>query len=512
MCGIWAYIKKNGENIDNINIDKANKNSVRGPDKTVEIKNNKFHLCFYRLAINDLSEKGDQPFVFDLNGDTLYLMCNGEIYNYKNIIDKYNFIMSSSSDCEVIYHLLKHFNRDIEKVVAELRGEFAFIGIIESKNKDIEIVVARDKYGVRPLYYGITDSGIIFSSLMKGIVDENIIVYHFKPGHFYIGSVKDINLDKSRKPELYKKYKEVTDAFIDSVRIRLDGERPIGFLLSGGLDSSLVVAVSTKICGIKNPTTFSIGFDENSTDLKYANIVSKYLETNHHNVVITEEQGINSVESVVNALETYDTTTVRASIPQYLLAKYISENTNIKIILNGDGSDEVSMGYLYNYYSPSDEESVRDSYNLLHEIHMFDGLRVDRCLGSHGLEARLPFLDPKYVDTYLSLPIDLRRPNKERMEKQFLRDAFKHLYPDLLPYEVLYRRKEAFSDGVSTIKKSWFEVLQDAALERSFKSDKDWYYDIFTKSFPNQKHIIPHYWMPKWTDAQDPSARTLKIY
>ena len=169
------------------------------------------------------------------------------------------------------------------------------------------------------------------------------------------------------------------------------------------------------------------------------------------------------------------------------------------------------MGYIYNYYAPGKKEAHEDSLNLLKEIHCFDGLRVDRTLGAHGLEARLPFLDIDYVQRYLSMPIELRQPTSQQMEKQLLRDAFYTLYPDILPKEILYRKKEAFSDGVSNTKKSWFTMIQERAAWEN-KTEKDWYKEIFNNNFPNQEHICPHYWMPKWTNATDPSARTLPNY
>jgi len=540
MCGIWAYFRKKGHFF--IKDEYANYArfathlKVRGPDRNCKLKGPDYYFSFYRLSIHDLSPNGDQPFIYNLkNGSILQLVCNGEIYNYKEIIQKYGFIMKSNSDCEVICHLIDYYDSNIHKVIAELRGEYAFIGRIQKEN-DVEIIASRDTYGVRPLYYAITDKGIIFSSLLKGIIQTKYKIYHFKPNtyvkinmskfkeepsskldHHYvinpnISIYEKLSYNEDDNKILMEKYKEVTDAFIDSVKVRLEGERNIGFLLSGGLDSSLVVAVAKKICKFNHIVTFTIGFDEKATDFDYANQVAEYLETDHHNILVTTEDAIDHVKDVVEAIESYDTTTVRASIPQYLLAKYISEKTNIKIILNGDGSDEVAMGYLYNYYAPNDEIADQDSLDLLSEIHMYDGLRVDRCLANFGLEARLPFLDPKYVDTYLSLPVKLRRPTKNKMEKQFLRDAFNVLYPDLLPKEVLYRRKEAFSDGVSTKINSWFEQLQETAKIFGHNNDAEWYQDIFIKVFPLQTHIIPHYWMPKWTNATDPSARTLNIY
>lgn len=548
MCGIWAYIVHNSTIINSSLLNNSEKVACRGPDKKITLSKNNYSLIFHRLAIHDLSIQGDQPFTFEFNdGYKIELMCNGEIYNYKDLIEKYQFQTKGTSDCEIIGYLIHYYKFDLIKVVQELRGEFAFIAICTYPDGKQYLSIARDTFGVRPLYYGLTRDGIILSSLLSGIInieieDENLMnkAYHFPPGHVYHEEIKNFNLNDDftflcknafyklksiplneiapdaeniyfSREDLLKYYKEITNSFINAVKIRLDSERDIGFLLSGGLDSSLIAAVATKICKLENIKTFSIGFTENSPDLEYAWLVADYLNTEHTPVIIDSTDALNAIPDVIKALETYDITTIRASTPQYLLAQYIKEVTDIKVILNGDGSDEVAMGYIYNYYAPSKKESHNDSLRLLQEIHCFDGLRVDRTLGAHGLEARLPFLDIDYVQTYLSMPIELRKPTKQRMEKQLLRDAFNTLYPDILPKEILYRKKEAFSDGVSTNKKSWFTIIQERA-EMEDKTEKEWYTEIFDHNFPFQQHICPHYWMPQWIDATDPSARTLPNY
>jgi asparagine synthase (glutamine-hydrolysing) len=357
---------------------------------------------------------------------------------------------------------------------------------------------------------------------------------HFPPGHYFHAEINELNItsryfsyllkdafpyfktlecNTSTVKDITVYYKKITDRFIAAVQTRLDSEREVGFLLSGGLDSSLIVAVATKLCTINGPPvkTFSIGFDSAAPDLKFALKVATHLGTDHTPVIVDNTLAIEAIPRVIKALETYDITTVRASTPQYLLAKYIRDNTDIKVILNGDGSDEVSMGYIYNYFAPDATTAHADSLRLLKEIHCYDGLRVDRTLGAHGLEARVPFLDIDYVEAYLNTPVELRIPNANRIEKQLLRDAFYTLYPEILPKEIFYRKKEAFSDGVSTTVKSWFSILKERA-EKEGKTEALWYKDIFDKEFPGQEHICPHYWMPQWTNAKDPSARTLTNY
>ena len=225
----------------------------------------------------------------------------------------------------------------------------------------------------------------------------------------------------------------------------------------------------------------------------------------------TPEEAIEAIPSVIQCLESYDITTVRASIGSFLLARWINENTDIKVLLNRDGSDEIACGYLYNYYAPSAQDAHEDALRLLSEIHMYDGLRVDRTISHHGIEARVPFLDTRYVDAYLNILVEWRVPNKFQMEKQFLHDVFNEFYPGILPREVLYRRKEAFSDGVSS--KNETKSMIDYIKDFTNGKEADVYKEIFTELFPNNLHIIPRYWMPKWTDeTNDPSATKLKIY
>ena len=548
MCGIWAYfLTSNNTNFTENDFNTNNKRmmsmSSRGPDRLCEIKTEKYHMCFHRLAIHDLSPLGDQPFYIETNyGSKMHIMCNGEIYNYKELIAKYALTMKSGSDCEVIGEMLKK-DIKIPDLIRELRGEFAFIIREEVSHGDVNIYVARDPYGVRPLYYAHTNDGIVISSLISGIGNLGKAV-HVTPGtvmHVYKNFIRDdIQIEKYKYYDITEKnsdvllkfasnnyiYKLITDSFIQSVSKRLDSERELGFLLSGGLDSSLVVAVASKILDHKNIQTFSVGM-QNATDLKYAKQVAEHLGTLHTEVIFTKEEGLTIIEDVIRTLETYDITTIRASIGQYILAKYISNNTNIKVILNGDGADETECGYLYFHYAPSAIEAHKECHKLLSEIHMFDALRVDRTISSHGLEARVPFLDQDFVDTYLSIPEELRIPNmkENRMEKALIRDAFAYLYPDILPESVLYRKKEAFSDGVSTEKESWFVSIQkwidtivsDDEYEinrypETCSKESYYYRKIFNKYFPYQDHILKHYWLPNWTNAKDPSARTLSVY
>jgi len=518
MCGIWAYIKKSQSNIAVPRLHDVVK--VRGPDSTNIFSSSNYHLVFHRLAIHDLSMAGDQPFVVDLDGGRKFVyMCNGEIYNYDQIMTGLLFEITpqSKSDCEVIGHLFKLFNEDFEKVVRILDGEFAIFGIV-IKDEEVErVVAARDPYGVRPMYWASNANAVVCSSLLAGI-PIGMSARHFTPGYFIDNNL----MKKYYSPHIRSvltTHEMIVNSVVRSVSKRMSTDRPMGFLLSGGLDSSLVVAVASRILKIPDVRTFSIGMP-GGTDLKYARMVADFLGTKHTEVHFSPLQGVSVLNQVIKATETYDITTIRASTGQFLLAKYISENTDIKVILNGDGADEAQMGYLYNYFYPNYEAAHADSLRLLDEIHCFDGLRVDRCLGFHGLEARVPFLDPDFVGVCLSIPVELRVPTPERMEKQFIREAFDMIHPAILPHEVLWRKKEAFSDGVSKVEESWSDIIKrSVSSQRIIRKEHlqpttpeaAYYREIFDQTFPGQYHIVPHYWLPKWTDATDPSARTLKL-
>lgn len=547
MCGLWAYFLRHGNLFDATDYVRhdpwKHASANRGPDRMTEVQGSDYHLVFHRLAIHDLSENGDQPFMFEwMDGTVIHLMCNGEIYNYKELVEKYRLArkLRSKSDCEVIAHLFQKFQGDEKKVIKVLQGEYAFVMRVEYPSGDVRLIAARDMFGVRPLYWAETQRGILFSSMLGGLVgmDDQVSGKHFPPGYLYSEVLSEtqkcpnwydvripfLDLPRPRSDvELqYNKdeiYRRITSALIHAVKVRLQTDRPIGFLLSGGLDSSLVVAIAVKILGVKAPHTFCIGFDKNATDLQCARKVATFLGTTHHEILMDPKDAAQEVRDVIKAIETYDTTTVRASTAQYILARHIAEKTNIRVIMNGDGSDEVACGYMYNHFAPSAEAAHQDAVRLLNEIHCFDGLRVDRTLGAHGLEARLPFLDPMYVSEYLSVPPSLRVPKHgQRLEKQLLRDAFATIHPGLLPEDILYRRKEAFSDGVTpngSGPTTWIQELHKTASQHHHPSESAWYKSIFDTHFPHHAHILPHLWMPpkEWVpQAADPSARTLNMH
>jgi len=518
MCGIWAYFSK----YECKNYQYSIVPKIRGPDSTTEITEDNFQLVFHRLAINDTSREANQPFVFtDPYGFTFYIMCNGEIYNYLDIIKKFEIVTKTRSDCEVLCYLFQKFWDNPTFISQEIDGEYSIVAMRETPMGRRSILAFRDPFGVRPLYWCYNESEVFFSSMLGGICKTpEAYTQHFPPGYYVQIDLEHIN---QNIPCLFynviKRYKKVSQDFnylqeinkslTNAVAKRITTtDREVGFFLSGGLDSSLVVAIASKLT--KKPLrTFSIGM-ENSTDLIHARQVAKFLHTEHTEVLFTAQEAIDAIPEVIKCLETYDITTVRASTPSYLLAKHIRENTNIKVIMNGDGSDEVTCGYLYNYNAPTPMDAHNDALRLLKEIHKFDGLRCDRTIAGNSLEARVPFLDPQFVECYLSIPVELRVPTLERMEKLMLRDSFK----GYLPESVLYRRKEAFSNGVSggDQKESMITKIQDWAKSQG-TTETLMYLKIFDDLFPNHQHILPHYWMPKWSgETTDPSATTLNIY
>ncbi len=324
-------------------------------------------------------------------------------------------------------------------------------------------------------------------------------------------------------------YSKIIFYLENAVKKRVIGttDRPIACLLSGGLDSSLITALVKKHY-TGELKTYSIGM-KGSEDLKKAKEVAEYLKTTHTEIIMSDDEFFNSIPEVIKTIESYDTTTVRASVGNYLVGKYISEHSDAKVVFNGDGSDELTGGYLYFLKTPCSIEFDNECRRLLENIHTFDVLRSDRCISCHGLEPRTPFLDRTFVNFYLSLAINMRNPltstiTKYRCEKQLLRTAVEYVYPDLLPSNILWRTKEAFSDGVSGNNGSWFEIIQNKLKDNNseFTSNSNhniptsteqiYYRSIYDKHYFGTERCIPYFWMPKYVDADDCSARTLDIY
>jgi asparagine synthase (glutamine-hydrolysing) len=496
-------------------------------------------MGFQRLSIVDLSENGDQPF----STSNATLICNGEIYNSKFLTDKYNLPVKSGSDCEVILHLYEKFG--IRKTIENLDGDFAFVIYDKIRN---EFVCGRDSYGVRPLFIAFNNEYFVISSEIKALYDlENVKV--FPNGCFWLSTENKFNVynyhnveddtlcltDGSAFVSPVHKYntlsldeikKTIKNKLELSVIKRLQSDRKIGCLLSGGLDSSLVSALVKKL-GKNNIVTYSVGL-KGSIDLEYARKVASFLETDHHEIVFNELTGLNAISNVIYATETWDTTTVRASVPMWLMCKYISENTpEVKVIMSGEGADEVCQGYLYFHNQPNPLEGHRESARLIKDLLYFDVLRSDRSVSSNGLEVRVPFLDKDFVNFYMSIPPEYRCPDKKKGEKWLLRESFSN--ENLIPDEVLWRRKDGLSDGCSSFNRPWYQVIQEYAeheindeelKEVSLKyphcppktKESLLFRNIFNKHFPNRDKLIPYQWMPKWSgDMVNPSGRLIKV-
>ncbi len=558
MCGIWSLIDLTNKPLNKNFLSDFWNLQKRGPDGSTFRSFPRVSVGFHRLAIMDDNFRSNQPYFLEEKDKTIVFICNGEVYNYKNLIQKYNLDITSNSDCLTIPKLYLKFYHDKEKFIElfkkEIKSEFAFVLLEFDHLKSLRnVFIGRDSIGIRPLYYSKPNKDskkIIISSEVKGTLnfqkDTECIIEEFPPGnilelnldelsgikltyHKYINWLyKSIKEEQLTEPDMF--LQRIRDSTINSVRRRLDADRPIAFLLSGGVDSSLICAISQKILGhpIK---TFCCGM-EGASDLKYAKEVADHIGSFHTEIKFTESEALNAIEEVIYTIESWDTTTIRASVGQYLVSKYISENTDCKVVLVGEGPDEVCSSYLFNWYAPEDDNSIsKSSMQYVENIHMYDCKRSDRCISNWGLEGRVPFLDPEFIEQYWSLPSKSRHPKYKNFEKWWLREAFK----DLLPDSVLWRKKEAFSDGISSQKKSWFEIIQDFCDNQYSDSDlKEYseetgkhvptkeslhYMKIFDKLFNNSnRNIIPKFWQPKWDqnglvkDYIDPSARTLNVY
>ncbi len=528
MCGIWATLGNWCKTLSKEEILLlVERLKPRGPEFTgyAEPTPNS-RLGFTRLAINGLTEQGNQPF-HDANRNAV--ICNGEIYNYKELADRHEIALhEGSSECEVLLPLFLERNLSLQEACRTLDGVFAIVCVNQQKET---LIVARDPYGVRPLFEAQREDGsLVWSSELKALPEGCDWIRPFPPGTVKEYCLKTGILKQQSRYNVIPHVKIPTltaanlrMALEAAVEKRLMSDRPVGALLSGGLDSSLVAAIAARSMAARGQRlhTFSIGMP-GSTDLVYAKQVAHYIGSEHHEILLSKQDFLDAIEHVIPAIESYDITTVRASVGNWLVGKWIKEHTDIKVVLNGDGSDEVGGGYLYFYRAPCEEAFESETTRLLEEIHMYDVLRSDRCISAHGLEPRTPFLDKQVVATWLSLLTPLRRPIQgKRVEKQVLREAFQGT--GLLPDAVLWRKKEAFSDGVSSEEESWYVTIGKHAEEAGLGKDVGnwhhnppvtaegvWYRQKFETLYGEEAaYCIPHMWMPKWIpNARDPSARS----
>ena len=494
----------------------------RGPDQSRIQPLGQGIMGFHRLAIMGLTPEGMQPFAYKDS----YLVCNGEIYGFERFRDelKGSYDFQSDSDCEVLLPLYDKYGVDM---FAKLDAEFALI-MYDTKTGDL--IAARDPIGIRPLYYGIDKDGYyVFASEAKNIVPYCKKVLPFPPGHYYKNGkfvcYRDITaVDKVVSDDIETVCANIKEKLVAGIEKRLVSDSKVGYLLSGGLDSSLVCAVAAR--QFSHPIkTFAIGMNTDAIDLKYAKEVADYIGSDHTEVIITKEDVISSLEEVIHVLGTYDITTIRASMGMYLLCKKIHEISDVKVLLTGEISDEL-FGYKYTDFAPSPEAFQEEAVKRISEIHMYDVLRADRCISANSLEARVPFGDLDFVSYVMSIDPKLKI-NTYNKGKYLLRHAFEG---DYLPHDILFREKAAFSDAVGH---SMVDHLKEYA--NNFYSDSEYeekikkydhatpftkesllYREIFEKYYPDMSDMVIDFWMPNksWEgcNVNDPSARVLKNY
>ena len=480
-------------------------------------------LGFHRLAIMDTHESGMQP--FSLNGN--YVVCNGEIYGFRNLkkalSSEYTF--NSESDCEILLPLYEKYGCEMFKM---LDAEFALI-IYDDKKKSF--IAARDPIGIRPLFYGKGKHGeMIFASEAKNIIGLSDDIRPFPPGYYYADGEFVCYCDIAERTayvsdDLETVCTNIRHKLSMGVAKRLDSDVPVGFLLSGGLDSSLVCAIATKL--LNRPIrTFAIGMETDAIDLKYAKQVADFIHSEHQEIIINRDDVISSLETVVSLLGTYDITTIRASMGMYLICKTIHEQTDIRVLLTGEISDEI-FGYKYTDFAPNAEAFQLEAEKRLRELYMYDVLRADRSISANSLEARVPFGDLEFVKYVMSVPPEMKM-NSYKMGKYLLRHAFEG--GDYLPENILWRDKAAFSDAVGhslveDIKDYAESIYSDADFAekcakydfaRPFTKESLLYRELFEKYYPGQAKMVDDFWMPNksWEgcNVNDPSARVLSNY
>jgi asparagine synthase (glutamine-hydrolysing) len=571
MCGIFfvqnflhpetlkIYKKSILENIKSYQND-FYKLSHRGPDNSIFLNDTQFsknYACFWgfhRLAINGQTPESNQPFFIK----NCRLICNGEIYNFRELIKEFGLEeeYKSQSDCEIIIHLYKKIG--IRETLRRLDGVFALV--LHDYEKETTYV-ARDPVGVRSLFisgYDYTYSNaMVVSSELKAISEcFRPNAKQFPPGCYAMYSKLVNGFDKANTPfcNFYSYYENVSITqnnatlevervydyptvedteenicaniarlFEEAVVKRLMSERKVGALLSGGLDSSSVVAIMCRHMPAKDLNTYSIGL-KGSTDLVWAQKVADYLGTNHHEVCLTEEEFLGAICGTIKQIESYDTTSVRASVPNYLVSKYISANTDDCVIYCGDMSDEIFGSYRGFMKAPTEEDFKRENERMVRDVCYFDLLRSDKSISGAGLEARVPFADKKFLQYVMSIPPQYKMFSDARIEKYIFRKAFSGLLPD----DILWRRKEAFSDGVSGHEKSWFQIIKEyvdkEVTDEEYNSivntiqnapyDKESYYyrKTFDSMYPGCENVIPYFWRHPFCEEKDPSARLLTCY
>ncbi len=519
MCGILAIIGK-GKNQELVKT-LSKRMSHRGPDESdLHVTENGHILSHERLSIIDL-HSGKQPIK---GSKTAYMVHNGEVYNHQELRDGIlkDHTFRTKSDSEVIVHLYEEFGYNFCHL---LDGDWAFV-VVDGD----DYIAGRDPMGVKPLYYGLDERGrMYFASEMKPIADQCKTFSTFPPGHYYTASTDFVKYYKPEYEDYQKATKEldlvaIRESLTEATRKRLMSDVPIGVLLSGGLDSSLTSSIASRLLAEsgKKLHSFSIGLDADAPDAKAARKVAEFLGTEHHEVHFTIEEGIEILDKLIWHLETYDVTSIRASTPMYFLSKAITD-LGIKVVLSGEGADEIFGGYLYFRNAPTTEDFQKETIERVQKLFTADLLRADKSTMAHGLEARVPFLDKSFLDTAILIKAEEKMPKTyDGKEKYILRKAFDTPDNPYLPDEVLWRQKEQFSDGVGY---NWIDELieycsskvSNIQLENAQKEfpyntpttkEAYFYRTIFNKYYPQISAAqTVRKWIPKWQENQDPSGR-----
>ena len=523
MCGFSVYT--GGDKMLRLSVvSEFQKIKYRGPNNTVAADfNEKGWMGFHRLKIIDTSDEGNQPLIHN----NIHLVANGEVYNYQSLMDEYSstYDFQSESDCEVIIPMFL----ELGMLETAKRLDAEFVCVIYDADRD-KYFAARDPIGIRPMFYGYaSDEKIMFASEMKALSELCDEVKPFPPGHIYNGEkfvcYRDISeVSSYTDDEMEEVFQKINELLTHGVEKRLHADVPVGFLCSGGLDSSLVCAIAARMMD-KPIKTFAVGIDIDPIDTKYARIVADYLGADHTEVLFTKQDIFDTLSTLIYNIETYDITTIRASMGMFLVSKYISENTDIKVLMTGEIADEI-FGYKYTDFAPTPAAFQKEAEKRLKEIYMYDVLRADRSISSNGLEARVPFGDLDFVEYIMSIPPE-KKMNFTGIGKYILRKAFEG---DYLPHDILYREKAAFSDAVGhsvvdNLKAYAEEMYSDAdllAAKRRYQhaspisKESLMYRDIFESHFPGRSETVVDFWMPNkaWDncDVNDPSARVLPNY
>ena len=521
MCGIVCAfdVKESTETLRPQLLEMSKKVRHRGPDWSGIYSNEKAILAHERLAIVDPAS-GKQPLFSE--DQKLILAANGEIYNHKELRKQFegSYTFSTQSDCEVILALYQKKGPDF---LDDMNGIFGFA--IYDSEKD-EYFVARDHMGIIPLYMGWDKNGTFYvASELKALEGTCTKIELFPPGHYLHSSDGELKrwynrdwMDYEAVKENQTSIDEIRDALEAAVHRQLMSDVPYGVLLSGGLDSSVTSAIAKKYSQkrIESDDTkdawwpqlhsFSVGL-EGSPDLAAAQIVADHIGTIHHEIKFTIQEGLDAIKDVIYNLETYDITTIRASTPMYLMARVI-KTMGIKMVLSGEGADELFGGYLYFHKAPSPKEFHEETVRKLSKLHMYDCLRANKSLAAWGIEGRVPFLDKEFIDVAMRINPKDKMINGERMEKWVVRKAFE----SVLPESVAWRQKEQFSDGVGY---SWIDTLKEVVekevsdeqlanakfrypIQTPTTKEEFYYRSIFEGHFPSDAAA--------WSVPQEPSV------